>query len=185
MVSSVTIHGSSHQTISLGFDSRSNFVLAEEIAARINAGIQAGTIVTEYDTSGTPTLPAGVTGAVVQTESGLVMLPQGYLIDLVTKPGPAVVFGSGAPGETILSDAKTDLTFLAASGSGTVVAGGGENNRISVDGSGSWSLYTGGRNDIIAAIGAVNATIGAGRGHNAILLGSGDDLVLSTGKDTI
>ncbi len=185
MVSSVTIQGTSHQTISLDFDSKSNFVLAEEIAARINAGVQAGTIVTEYDTAGSPpTLPAGVTGALVQTQTGLVALPQGYLIDLVTAPGPAVVLGSGAAGETILSDAKTSLTFLAASGSGTVVAGGGE-NRLSVSGSGSWSLYTGGGNDIIAAIGAVNATIGAGGGENSILLGSGDAVITSTGKDSI
>lgn len=185
MVSSVTITGSSHQAINLGFDTKSNFVLAEEIAARINAGIQAGTIVTEYDTNGTPpTLPAGVSGAMVQTESGLVIMPQGYTIDLVTKPGPAVVFGSGAADETILSNVNTDLTFLASSGSGTVVAGGGD-NRVSVGGSGSWSLHTGGGNDIIAALGAVNATIGAGGGHNAILLGSGNDLILSTGDDTI
>jgi Ca2+-binding RTX toxin-like protein len=185
MVSAVTIQGSSNNTVSLGFDSKSNFALAEEIAARISAGVQAGSILTATDTSGPPPmLPAGVSGAVIQTQSGLVVLPPGYTTDLVTKAGSAVVFGSGAAGQTILSDAKTDLTFVAAAGSGTVVAGGGD-NRLSVSGAGSWSLYTGGGNDIIAALGAVNATIGAGGGDNAILLGYSHDLVISTGDDTI
>jgi Ca2+-binding RTX toxin-like protein len=185
MVSSVTISGSTHQITTIGFDSATNFALAGQIAAQINAGISAGSIVTEYDTNGSPpTLPASVSGAFVQTESPLVILPPGYTSDLVTKPGSAVVIGSGAANETILSDVKTDLTFLAAAGSGTVVAGGGD-NRLSVGGAGSWSLYTGGGNDIIAALGAVNATIGAGAGNNAILLGSGSDVIVSTGDDSI
>ena len=40
MVSFVTIQGSSHETITLGFDSQSNFVLAEQIAARINRWLE-------------------------------------------------------------------------------------------------------------------------------------------------
>jgi Ca2+-binding RTX toxin-like protein len=185
MVSSVTIHGSTNQIVTIGFDDKSSFLLAEQIAEQINTGIRNGTIVTEYDTGRTPpTIPAGVTGALVQTESTLSVLPPGYTIDLVTRSGPAVVLGNGASGEAILSDAGTDLTFLAPSGSGTVVAGGGD-NRLAVGGSGSWSLYTGGSNDIIAALGAVNATISAGRGDNAILLGSGKDVILSTGDDSI
>ena len=185
MVSYVTIPGSTDRTVTLGFDSKANFALAQELAARIGAGIADGTIVTAYDTSGTlPTISAGVSGAVIQTESGLVAMPYGYTIDLVTKPGPAVVLSSGAANEMILSDAKTDLTFLASSGSGTVVGGGGD-NRVSVGGFGDWSIATGSGSDIIAALGAVNATIDAGGSHNAILLGNGSDLVISTGADTI
>ena len=185
MVSVVTIHGSSGQDIRIGYDKSSNFLLAQQVAAQINAGIAAGKIVTESDKNGPPpTLPGGVTGAFVQTETPLFIMPPDYTIDLVTKHGSAVVLSSGASDETILSGSKTDLTFLAAAGSGTVVAGGG-NNRLSVNGSGNWSLYTGGGNDVIAALGAVNATIGAGAGHNAILLGSGKDVISSTGDDTI
>jgi Ca2+-binding RTX toxin-like protein len=185
MVSFVTVQGSSHQDITLGFDSNSNLALAEQITASINAGIKSGSIVTATDTDGTPPpVPSGASGALVQTQVGLAILPAGYTIDIVTKPGPAVVFGNGAAGETILSDVNTDLTFLATSGSGTVVAGGG-NNRLSVGGSANWSLYTGGGTDIIAALGTVNATIGAGDGGNSILLGAGSDLILSTGKDTV
>ena len=185
MVSFVTIQGSTNLPVTIRFDSNSNLVLAEQIATGINAGIKSGSIVTAYDTDGTPPpVPSSVSGALVQTQAGLAILPAGYTIDLVTKPGPAVVFGNGAPGETILSDVSTDLTFLATSGSGTVVAGGG-NNRVSVGGSGNWSLYTGGGTDVIAALGTVNATIGAGDGNNSILLGVGSDLILSTGKDTV
>ena len=185
MVSYVTVSGGADKTVTLGFDSNRNFALAKQLATAISAGIADGTILTEYDTSGTfPTISAGASGAVVQTESGLVTMPYGYTIDLVTKPGPAVVLSSGAANEMILSDAKTDLTFLASSGSGTVVAGGGD-NRVSVAGLGNWSLSTGGGNDIIAALGGVSATIGAGGGHNGILLGNGSNLVISSGADTI
>ncbi|HET6307334.1 MAG TPA: calcium-binding protein [Rhodopila sp.] len=185
MVSSVTVGGSGNPTATISFDSQYNLALAERIAAQINAGIGAGTIVTAYDTQGSPPpLPAGVSGVLVQSRSELMVMPRGYTTDLVTKPGTAIVFGSGAPDETILSDKKTDLTFIAVGGSGTVVAGGGD-NRLAVGGSGNWSLYTGGGDDIIAALGAVNATIGAGGGDNSILLGNGSDLVISTGDDTI
>ncbi|HEY0185468.1 MAG TPA: calcium-binding protein [Rhodopila sp.] len=184
MVSFVTISGSSHDTISVGFDTKSNAILAEQIAKNISAGVAAGTIVTASDASGPPPpLPSSVSGVFVQTQSSLVVLPPGYSTDIVTKSGPAVVFGSGSP-ETILSGAATDLTFIATSGSGTVIAGGGA-NRLSVSGSGSWLLNTGGGNDIVAALGAVSATIAPGSGSNAILLGDGNDVVDSTGKDTI
>ena len=185
MVSYVTIHGSQNQDITIGFDTKSNYLLAEQVAAGINSGIAAGTILTEPDTGGpAPTVPASVTGAFVQTTNPFFVMPPGYSIDLVTKPGPAVVFGSGSSGETILSDVATDLTFIASSGSGTVLAGGGA-NRLFTSGSGDWSLYTGGGNDVITALDAVNATIGAGSGNNAILLGSGKDLIFSTGDDSI
>jgi Ca2+-binding RTX toxin-like protein len=185
MISSVTIQGGSNKPISLSFDSASNAQLAEQIAAQITAGVNAGTLVTAFDTSGTPpTIPAGVGGVFVQTEIPLFAMPQGYNTDLVTKSGSAIVMGNGAPNETIMSDSLTDLTFLASSGSGTVIAGGGD-SRVSVGGSGNWSLNTGTGNDIIAAVGHVNATISAGTGSNAILLGSGKDVIISTGDDTI
>ena len=187
MVSSVTIQGSSAKPVTLGFDATSNFALAQQIAAQLNAGIASGAIVTEDDTGGSlPTLPSSVTGAYVQSTSSEVTLPSGYSSDLVTKSGNAVVFGSDQANQTILSDVTTNLTFVDPSGSGTVVAGGGT-DKILVSGSqiDNWSLYTGGGNDIIAALGDVNATIGAGGGQNAILLGGGNNLVISTGDDSI
>lgn len=185
MTSAVTINGSSDQAITLNFDTTANFALAKQIAAGINTGIAAGTIVTAFDSNRPPPpLPASVTGALVQTEVPLAVLPHGYTIGLVTKSGPALLFGNGTPDEKILSDAKTDLTFIATAGSGTVVAGGGA-NRLIVGGSGDWSLNTGSGTDIISALGSGNATISAGGGHNAILLGSGDDVIVSQGDDSI
>jgi len=187
MVSSVTVVGSNAMPITLSFDSTANISIAEQIARRISASISAGKLVTESDTNGPPpTLPQGVSGAYVQTTAAQVTLPKGYTTDLVTKPGSAVVFGSGAEDESILSDIPTSLTFIAAGGSGTVVAGGG-NDRILIPDStkGNWGLYTGDGDDVIRALGAGNDTIGAGGGHNSIQLGAGNDMITSVGDDTI
>jgi Ca2+-binding RTX toxin-like protein len=130
MVQSVTIHGSHNESVILGFGSTSNFLLAQQLASYLNTQIADHKLVTESDQGGTfPILPWGISGAYVQTTTQTAILPTGYTTDLITKPGDAVVFGSGAPNEAIMSDADTDLTFTASSGSGTVVAGGG-NSRI-------------------------------------------------------
>src|SRR6185437_653935 len=185
MVSSVTISGSNHTPITLSFDSTANSVLAQQIATRINAQIAAGTLTTAFDTDGPPVPPPhGSAGAYVQTSSAFVVLPGSYTTDLITAPGQVVVFGSGANNEMILSSIDTSLTFIAASGSGSVVAGGG-NDRILTAGKGSWSLNTADGNDVILATGSGNDTVGAGGGHNSILLGSGNDVVISTGDDTV
>jgi Ca2+-binding RTX toxin-like protein len=184
MVSAVTIHGSNNVPIALHFDATSNIALAQQIATFLNAEIAAGKLVTEYDAA--PPLPTGVSGAYVQATTEVVKLPPSYTTDLVTKPGSAIVLGSGKADETILSNEQTSLTFIASAGSGTVVAGGGD-NRLAISGSvaGNWSLNTGSGNDIILAMGAVNATVAAGGGKNSIQLGSGHDLVVSTGRDSI
>src|ERR1700749_2334686 len=162
MVQSVTISGSHYESVVLDFGATSNFLLAQQLSSFLNTQIADQKVVTEFDQGGTiPTLPPGTTGAYVQTTTQTVVLPTGYTTDLVTKPGDAVVFGSGAPDQAILSDASTNLTFSAASGSGTVIAGGG-NSRIllsaeappsttqgaSASGS-SWLVYTGSGNDYI------------------------------------
>jgi Ca2+-binding RTX toxin-like protein len=184
MASTVTIQGSNNLPVSMHFDATSNLALAQQIATFLNAQIDVGKLVTNYDAA--PPLPTGVSGAYVQTTTEVVKLPPGYTTDLITKPGSAIVLGSGEADETILSDEQTSLTFTASAGSGTVVAGGGD-NRLAISGSSAdnWSLNTGSGNDIILALGAVNATIAAGGGQNAIQLGSGHDLVISTGRDSI
>lgn len=185
MVSSVTIQGSSSHVVTLSFDTATNFLLAEQIAARITAGVNGGSIVTASDINGPPpALPDGVSGVYMQTQAGVLAMPAGYTTDIVTKANSAIVFGSGAAGETIVSDLNTSLTFIAASGSGTVLSGGG-NDRLMVSGLGDWSLHTGNGNDVVAALGRVNATIGAGGGHNGIALGAGNDLVVSLGDDSV
>jgi Ca2+-binding RTX toxin-like protein len=210
MVQSVTIHGSHNESVVLGFDATSNFALAQQLAAFLNTQITEHKLDTEPDRGGTfPVLPWGISGAYVQSTTELAILPTGYTTDLITKPGDAVVFGSGAANQAILSDIHTNLTFTAVGGSGTVVGGGGSDRLIilgspapatAVDcdqggadkqGGGNasqastWLLYTGSGNDFISVLGDVNATIGAGGGSNTIVLGSGRDVVVSGGADTV
>lgn len=185
MVSSVTVTGAHNTPITLSFDATANSALAQQIAARINSQLAAGKLTEAYDTSGPPASPKhGTTGVYVQGSSTFAVLPGTYTADLVTKTGQAIVFGSGAKDEMILSSIKTDLTFIGLSGAGTVVAGGG-NDRVLTSGSGSWSINTADGNDFIAAMGSGNDTVSAGGGHNAIILGSGKDMVISNGDDTV
>lgn len=185
MVSSVTIVGSNDTPITLRFDATANFALAQQIAARIAAAIASGQMVTSFDTDGAPPhLPQGVAGAFVQTTDGFVALPHGYTTDLVTKPGDAVVIGSGAANEMILSDLATNLTFVGAGGSGTVVAGGGT-DRLFIEGNGAWSLNTGNGNDYIQIDGHGSDSIAAGGGANTIMLEGGRTLIRSSGDDTV
>jgi Ca2+-binding RTX toxin-like protein len=210
MVQSVTIHGSHNESIVLGFDATSNFALAQQLAASLNTQIADHRLVTEFDRGGIfPVLPWGTNGAYVQTTTTLAILPTGYTTDLITKPGDAVVFGSGGANQAILSDINTNLTFIAVGGSGTVVGGGGTDRLMILGGAApavgfdwhhreahghwggsapqgsNWLLYTGDGNDFISVLGDVNATIGAGGGSNTILLGSGRDVVVSSGADTV
>ena len=187
MTSSVTVSGSNNTNITLTFDLTSNLALAQQIAARIATSVADGSLTTTFDTSGPPpTVPAGTTGGYYQVETNFVVLPSDYTVDLVKTPGRAVVIGSGARNEMIMSDSGTDLTFIATGGSGSVVAGGGQ-SLIYIPGTdrGNWSLFTGSGNDAIVALGHGNDTIGAGGGNNSIILGSGHDSILSVGNDSI
>jgi Ca2+-binding RTX toxin-like protein len=185
-MATVTVLGAHAQTITLGYDSSSNALIAQQLATLLNAGVQSGAIVPASSADGSPPpVPAGKSGEFVQQSSGLAVLPHGYKA-FVTNAANALVFGSGDPNETILSGDTTDLTFFASAGSGTVAAGGGTNRlTIGATDTGAWALYTGNGNDIIQALGRGNDTIGAGAGHNAIQLGAGSNLVVSTGDDTI
>jgi Ca2+-binding RTX toxin-like protein len=147
MAQSVTIHGSKDESIVLGFDSSSNFALAQQLTAFLNTEIAGHKLVTEFDQGGSfPILPGGISGAYVQTTSTLAVLPPGYTTDLITKPGAAVVFGSGGANQAILSGSSTDLTFTAAGGSGTVVAGGGT-SRLMISAPAGQTDWSGGDHD--------------------------------------
>jgi Ca2+-binding RTX toxin-like protein len=188
----ITVPGSHGQTVALSFDTPANTVLAQRLVDAITAGVNAGSIVPAMDTAGPPLpLPPGKTGEFIQTQDGTTFLPPGYtaFVDTASK---AVIFGSGDPNESVLigpSDTTvSDTTFIArgATGSGTVVAGGGSNTVfIPTTVTGGWSINTGNGDDNILAAGTGSDTINAGGGHNAITLGSGNDVLLSTGDDTV
>jgi Ca2+-binding RTX toxin-like protein len=184
---SVTIVGTNSQSVSLNFDSSSNFALASQIAAQITAGVTTSTVVPASDVNGAPPAVGNdKIGAYYQTQTGTVIMPNGYAVDVVTKQGNAVVLGgngSNRPGyQQILSDAGTNLSFIASGGNGTVVASDGT-NRFAVSG-GNWSLNTGNGNDIIIATNG-NDSISAGAGNNTIYVSNGQFFIESTGNDTI
>ena len=181
----VTVAGAHSQTVTLTFDTKANAILAQQLANAITAGVQGGTIIPAVDTNGPPPpLHPGRTGEFVQTLNGLTIMPSGYKA-FVDTAQESVVFGSGGNGESVLSSTG-DLKFFATGGSGTVVTGGGDNLIVvpSTD-RGAWSINTGNGNDVIMAVGGGNDTIDAGGGRNAITLGSGNDILQSTGDDTV
>ncbi len=185
-MTSVTVLGASNQTVSLRFDTEETTRLAQLLANQITTGVLDGSIVAASDkTGGPPPVPAGKTGEFVQTRSGLVTLPNGYAT-LVETAANAVVFGNTMSDQKVLSGTGSNLTFISAGGSGTVVAGG-DHNRISLapGGTGDWLISTGNGDDIINAQGSGQHTISAGGGRNAILLGTGEAIVQSEGDDTV
>ncbi|MDE2517036.1 MAG: hypothetical protein KGL12_13495 [Rhodospirillales bacterium] len=181
----VTVLGAHGQSVSLSYDTAATAAIAAHLAQAINAGVTAGTLLPAVDTDGPPpSVPAGKSGEFVQTQNGPTFLPPGYTA-YVDAAQQALVFGSGAAGESILVGSG-DLTFIAAAGSGTI-AGGGGTDRILIGAGdhGAWNIALGGGNDAVFALGSGNDTIAAGGGENQIALGAGKDVVVSTGQDAI
>lgn len=188
MASSVAISGAERTVVPLTFDSNSNFSVARQLAAQINADVASGALFPTYDDVPPPTIPAGAAGGFYQTLSGSGGVPPGYTVDIVKVPGNAFVVSSGLPGQIILSDAETNLQFVAqgSAGSGTVVGGGGISTfTIAPENTGNWYLASGAGDDLIVATGSGSNTINAGAGTNTIILGPGANSVLSSGNDVI
>jgi Ca2+-binding RTX toxin-like protein len=119
---SVTVGAGSGQDLTLQFDSSANAALAARLAAAITAGVNAGSIIPEFNS--TPPLPPGKTGLFIETQDHVTFLPPGYA-DVVELGKSDTIFGSGDKNEAILSG-ESNLTFIATGGSGTVVAGAGQ-----------------------------------------------------------
>lgn len=181
----VTVAGAHGQTVTLNFDTNANADLARQLAAAITAGVNSASIV-PVDRTGIipPAVPPGKTGELVQQTDGLTILSKGYDA-VVDTADNAVIYGSGDKDESVLSSTG-NLKFIAAAGSGTVAAGGGNNLiMISPGDKGGWSINTGNGNDQIMALGSGDDVINPGGGNNAIMLGSGHDVIQSTGDDTV
>ncbi|MBS0638478.1 MAG: hypothetical protein JSS43_01320 [Proteobacteria bacterium] len=187
MSSSVTVLGSDNSMITLSFDSSSTFTLARQLADLINTSVTGGAnYITAFDSVPAPALPRGYVGGYYQQQTNFSLMPSGYVVDLVKTPGAAFVQSSDKANQIIMSDENTALTFVAAAGSGTVVAGGAASHLfVAQEASGSWNLNTGTGDDVIQALGSGNDTVNAGLGNNLIVLGSGSDFVAATGNDSI
>ena len=91
---------------------------------------------------------------------------------------------SGSENRLIVGNSGNDVINLGV-GSGTVLAGGG-NNIIDTraSGGGDFAIKTGnGNNTIVASSG--NDTILTGTGNNLVVLGTGKDLAYAQGNDTL
>jgi Ca2+-binding RTX toxin-like protein len=184
-MASITVMGAHAQTVTLAFSASANLALAKQLAGAMTAGIGAHTLLPFSSLDGPPPLlPTGKEGEYVVQSAGATLLPAGYTAVVVAYPN-SFVQGSGDNGESVLSGSG-GLTFLAPAGSGTVVAGGGNNDILITPGStGAWAIATGDGNDTIYATGNGNDTIQPGGGHNKLLLGAGNDLIQLTGYDSI
>jgi len=181
----VTVQGANHSTITLSYDSDANALLAQHVADVIRAGLDGGTISAADSKFGPPPpVPPGNSGEFVQSTAGVTVLPRAYSFVVDTAP-TAVIFGSGAPDESVLVG-DGNLTFFATAGSGSIFGGGG-NNLISIPTSdaGAWHVDLGNGNNTVRALGGGNDKISVGTGHNVIQLGAGSDFITSAGSDTI
>jgi Ca2+-binding RTX toxin-like protein len=181
---SVTVLSAAAHTSTLVYDSVTNANLAQQIANGINAAVLGHTEIAASNQFGPPPPTNGLRGLFTQATPGVTSLPKGY-DDVVNAAASGVIFGSGDANENVLSGAG-DLTFFAASGSGQIVTGGGNNLiSIGVTDAGNWLIQMGNGNDTIVARGSGVDTIATGTGHNAITLGGGTYSVSSVGSDTI
>lgn len=178
----VTLTGGAGETVTLPFPPGPNAVLAQFLADQLTADVKNGSL-TAVDYTGLPSppVPPGTDEEVIIKANGPLVLAH-TATAVVDAAHSSILFGGGAPNETVLSGSG-NLTFFTDGGSGTFVAGSGNTTFVQT-GSGPWDIHTGGGNDRILISGGTN-TISAGTGHNSILLGGGNNLVNSTGKDVI
>jgi Ca2+-binding RTX toxin-like protein len=204
----VTVSGGSGTTISVPFTSLANAQVAQAMLGGISAAVDSGTIAPyEFAGHGRPNPPPGP-AMMVLTGPGAVTVPAGTgtLVDISARHD--VIFGGAAPSQLVVSGLG-GITYFANTGSGTVIAGGGNNTilvggpagehgpghgerdddgwraeRASAPTVGAHLILTSDGNDKIFALSG-DVTIGAGLGHNLIRLGDGTASVSVTGDDTI
>jgi Ca2+-binding RTX toxin-like protein len=184
-MANVTVPSGINQTVTLTYDTSFGVYIASQIAAAVTAGIQGGSLQPAPNASTPPALPPGTSSEWLQSQTGKTVLTSGYDDVLVTATN-ATIYGSNDANQAILAGAA-NLTFDVTGGSGTIVAGAG-NNTIAIPGNveGAWTAILGNGNNVVIASGAGNTEITSGDGHNRITLGTGTaDVELGGGTDTI
>src|ERR1700733_8848006 len=173
---SVTISGGAGEVVSLPFNSGLNALYAQTLADEASQAVSNGTLrVVDYTGGMLPPPVAGIEDEVgINAAAPLTLPPEATVV--VNAASPAVLFGGGAPDETVLSG-NGDLTFFTDGGSGNIVTGDG-NNHIVQSGAGPCYIATGAGNNQIEIAGGTN-TVSAGTGSNTILLSDGNNLVSS------
>ena len=200
LVPVTTVPGVLGGTIDLQFSTQQNAQLATQLLREVYAAAGAGIL----DVENTPTKPPlgsgdlaeftiGDQGGIQNSGPNAATVPSGYtfIIDAFAD-APATV--TGAPNqlnEAVLAG-QGGLTFFTNGGSGTVLAGGG-NNLVAPgpgapDAASSWTLvFDGGSNTVSGPVGNLFIDDGSSSvaGTNQIFLGAGADTVLSWGIDLI
>ncbi len=181
--------------LQLAFPAGSDAALAQQLADTLLAPAQNGTetfqSVSADDTAIVP-VPGGNVGVLAVLETQLpfttpVSVPAGFNFTIIdTSEGFASVQGNGGEDQRVLISSATGVTFNTGGGSGTVVAGQG-NNLIGtpMTGGGHQLIVGGPGNDTITSFSGDNV-ISPGGGANLIGLENGrDDVSLSGTADTV
>ena len=186
MPTPVTVQSAHSTTVTLTFNSSANASLAQYVAAAIQSGIAGGSVLAEASAYGSPpSIPVGKTGEWVETAPTPTTLTTryDYIVDASTTT--ANITGPGDSNVQVIAGSG-NLTFNPALGSGTLIAGDGNDNfTVSSVSSGAWNIYLGDGADTVKVLNGGNDTISTGVGHDSLLLGSGNSTVSTSGTDTI
>lgn len=196
----VSVPGVQGGTIDLQFATQQNAQLAGQLLDQIYAAARAARL-TVQNAPTAPFLVPGELGLFTLGDAGGVMnqgpnaatVPTGYvgIVDAFEHMSATITGAANQFNETVFSG-QGGLTFYLNGGSGTVIAGGGNNVIAPGAGApvtgGSWSiLLDGGNNTVVGTAGNFFIDDGSGgaAGSNLIFLGSGNETVQSWGSDII
>ena len=133
----VTLTGGAGETVTLPFPPGPNAVLAQYLADQLTLSVASGAL-KPVDYTGLPLPPVTGDEEVIIKANGPLFLPHATKA-VVDTAHFSVLFGSGAPNETVLSGSG-NFTYFTNGGSGTLVAGDGK-TRVVQTGSG-WNIHT-------------------------------------------
>ncbi len=171
-----TVTGSGGSTVTLNAGSNDRNGTAAALSAAISTALQNGTLTQTSNTN-----PPSGTGLVVLSAGGSTALAAAVTAVLDAGGTPTTVSGSSALGQQILGD-NGGLSYFAAGGSGTIVAGDGNNVFTEPTiGAAGFNVTFGNGNDLIEALSG-NNTISAGGGVNLIGLGNSNSSVILGGS---
>jgi serralysin len=187
----------------LAFPAGTDYTLAQQLVGPLLTAAQNGTLFPDlYDSNGAaiPTVPGGDTGFLqIQEQSSPlttpVTIPSGYSFTAIETYNFANITGNGGIGDVTLISSASGVEFNTGGGSGTVVAGSGDNLiGTPTSGGGNYLFVGGDGNDTFTAFSG-NDTISPGGGSNLVGLANGNDsvglsgtndtVVASSGNDTI
>ena len=177
-----TVTGTGGATLSVPFESYPVFVLVQPLLTSISAMVTGGSVLPALATS-PPTVPAGHSGLLQIDNAGQVAMPVGYQFAIDDASGAVTVLGGASDGQLVVAG-EAGLTFSAGTGTGSVVAGGGNNLVLVGSGEGDQFIALGNGADTINVVGG-NNSIQGGNGNNLVFFGAGQSTVNTSGADTL